>query len=84
MSRPVRGAWIETEQKSAVGKKSLRRRQWETSKKSVVMQIWLGKQMLGQRDNKDIDIKSSDESMTPNMLVLPTDEDLIEALKKYK
>jgi len=33
------------------GKSSLRRYQWESAQKgNVVMQIWLGKQLLGQRD----------------------------------
>lgn len=62
------------EQKSAKGKQSLRRRQWETANgtqarydddgnlleqakpPSVAMQIWLGKQWLGQRDKQDIDM----------------------------
>lgn len=33
-----------------MGKKSLRRIQWEHAKKSSAMAIWLGKQYLGQRD----------------------------------
>lgn len=33
-----------------IGKMSLRRRQWKTSEKSAQMQIWLGKQWLGQSD----------------------------------
>lgn len=33
-----------------VGKMSLRRRQWKTSEKSAQMQIWLGKNWLGQAD----------------------------------
>lgn len=33
------------------GKSSLRRLQWETAQKgNVTMQIWLGKQILGQRE----------------------------------
>ena len=36
---------------SEVGKASLRRLQWNTATKgNVSMQIWLGKQMLGQKD----------------------------------
>lgn len=34
----------------AIGKISLRRRQWKSSEKSAQMQIWLGKQWLGQSD----------------------------------
>jgi hypothetical protein len=38
--------------KSAGGKMSLRRQQYENAAKgNVTMQIWLGKQYLGQRDN---------------------------------
>ena len=42
------------------GKKSLRRAQWHKAVKdgNVVMQIWLGKQYLGQRDKADFDIQS--------------------------
>lgn len=44
------------------GKKSLRRLQWELAEKGDrTMLVWLGKQYLGQRDNKDIavsDIRS--------------------------
>ncbi len=42
-------------QHSATGKTSLRRMQWNSAKKgNVAMQIWLGKQMLGQRDNLEL------------------------------
>jgi hypothetical protein len=42
------------------GKKSLRRAQWEKAVKdgNVVMQIWLGKQYLGQRDKSDLDLQT--------------------------
>ena len=33
-----------------MGKASLRRMQWRTAPKSAIMQIWLGKQVLGQTD----------------------------------
>jgi len=40
--------------KSQHGKASLRRRQYETAKDgNPTMLIWLGKQWLGQRDNRD-------------------------------
>jgi len=36
------------------GRKSIRRMQFESATKaSIAMQIWLGKQYLGQRDNLD-------------------------------
>jgi hypothetical protein len=39
---------------SEAGKKSLRRMQFESATKgNIAMQIWLGKQYLGQRDNLD-------------------------------
>lgn len=38
------------------GKTRLRRLQWQSATKgNVVMQIWLGKQMLGQKDRQEID-----------------------------
>lgn len=42
------------------GKKSLRRAQFDNAIKqnNTVMQIWLGKQYLGQRDKSDLDIQS--------------------------
>ena len=40
------------------GKTSLRRMQWKNAQKgSVPMQIWLGKQMLGQSDHSESEIK---------------------------
>ena len=43
--------------KSSKGKRSLRRIQWEMAQKhDRAMVIWLGKQWLGQRDNKDINV----------------------------
>lgn len=43
------GEWIKRHQ--AVGKSSLRRMQWKTAENgNVTMQIWLGKQYLGQAD----------------------------------
>ena len=48
------------------GKASLRRDQWKSSSNgNVSMQIWLGKQVLGQRDKMENDHTSSDGSMTP-------------------
>ena len=42
------------------GRASLRRDQWKSSHDgNVTMQIWLGKQNLGQRDKSDVDQKNS-------------------------
>lgn len=44
----------------ADGKVALRRLQWESAKKgNVSMQIWLGKQALGQRDKHEIEAGES-------------------------
>lgn len=41
--------------KSSVGKVSLRRMQYDSAKKgNVTMQIWLGKQQLGQREQMEV------------------------------
>lgn len=38
------------------GKTRLRRLQWQSATKgNVVMQIWLGKQMLGQKDKQELE-----------------------------
>jgi len=43
------------------GKVSLRRLQWQSAQKgNVAMQIFLGKQLLGQRDHRETGSKSSD------------------------
>ena len=46
-------------QKRGAGKMSLRRHQFQLAKTSASMAIWLGKQYLGQKDNKDITVKQS-------------------------
>ena len=47
------------------GKASLRRSQWKVAQEgNPTMLIWLGKQMLGQRDRKDLDLSSRDGSMS--------------------
>ena len=51
---------------SSFGKMSLRRSQWKAAESgNVSMLIWLGKQMLGQRDKTEVDNLSSDGSMSP-------------------
>lgn len=54
------------------GRASLRRAQWKnaTENDNATMQIWLGKQMLDQRDKHEIDNTSSDGSMRPNVIEL--------------
>lgn len=55
-----------SELKRAEGKASLRRAQWKAAQEgNPTMLVWLGKQMLGQRDKKDFDHTSSDGSMSP-------------------
>lgn len=53
-------------QKSAGGKISLRRRQFEAAESgNVTMLIWLGKQLLNQKERASVDTTSSDGSMSP-------------------
>ena len=40
-------------------KEELRQMQYESAKKNVAMQIWLGKQVLGQAEKQDINIPNS-------------------------
>ena len=54
---------------SGEGMASLRRAQWKAAQDgNPTMLVWLGKQMLGQRDKRDIDNTSSDGSMTPTTI----------------
>ena len=69
-------------QKRFGGKPSLRRAQWKLAveDQNPTMLIWLGKQMLDQRDKADIDNTSSDGSMKPTVIELvgvpvPDDQD---------
>lgn len=51
------------------GRASLRRSQWKAAEAgNPTMLVWLGKQMLDQRDKRDIDNTSSDGSMTPTAI----------------
>lgn len=53
----------------ANGRMSLRRAQYKRAMGgNAAMLIWLGKQVLGQKDN--VDISSSDGSMTPSPTVI--------------
>lgn len=49
------------------GRMSLRRSQWKSATENLnpTMLIWLGKQMLDQKDKIETDHKSSDGTMTP-------------------
>lgn len=42
-------------QKKGIGKISLRRKQWRIADKSASMAIFLGKNLLGQKDKQEID-----------------------------
>lgn len=44
-------------EKSSRGKISLRRMQWKLAEKSPAMAIFLGKNYLGQRDERDVEVK---------------------------
>jgi hypothetical protein len=58
---------------SGEGKASLRRAQWKAAQDgNPTMLVWLGKQMLGQRDKQDLDHTSSDGSMTPVTIITNT------------
>lgn len=46
-------------EKRSVGKMSLRRSQWRLAETNPTLSIWLGKQYLGQRDNKDIIVRQT-------------------------
>ena len=53
------------------GRSSLRRAQWKAANDgNPTMLVWLGKQVLGQRDKQELDHKSSDGSMTPPKTVV--------------
>ena len=69
---------------SEAGKMSLRRSQFSNATKNnnATMQVWLGKQYLGQRDKAEVDLSSSDGSMSPKPAI--TAVDAIEAAKQYQ
>lgn len=47
---------------STNGKMSLRRMQWKSAENgNIAMQIWLGKQWLGQRENLDMSVAMEDQ-----------------------
>jgi hypothetical protein len=66
------------------GKASLRRMQFSSAQKgNVTMQIWLGKQYLGQRDKFDTDVTMKDGDMTLEQF-LATSRELLDGAKKKK
>ena len=66
-------AFIKKAQES--GKSSLRRVQWKNALGgNVAMQIWLGKQLLGQREPKSQLELSGDEENPVQFIMLPTPE----------
>lgn len=55
---------------SAGGKASLRRIQFELAKKSAPMAIWLGKQILGQKDSVDevvVGITTTEDALSKSL-----------------
>lgn len=61
------------EQKSANGKMSLRRRQYETAKEgNVTMQIWLGKQWLGQKEKSEVENTHKGNPVDIEGMILPS------------
>ena len=62
--------------KSASGKMSLRRWQFDTAKRgNATMQIWLGRQYLGQTDRTEIETTGADNNITINVTAA-TPEDI--------
>lgn len=57
-------------QKSAGGKRSLRRKQYKTAVNdgNPTMLIWLGKQWLGQTDKKELDVTSNGDNISPTVI----------------
>lgn len=53
------------------GRASLRREQWKAAQKgNTSMLIWLGKQLLGQKDKIEQDNTSSDGSHAPDTIII--------------
>lgn len=61
-------------QKRSEGKELLKAKQFETAMSgNVSMQIWLGKQYLGQRDKSETDHNITDNSVTGINYIIPND-----------
>lgn len=62
--RTFRKTFYQTfEEKSGVGKISLRRAQFRLAETNATMAIWLGKQYLGQRDTIDVSADMADSTI---------------------
>jgi hypothetical protein len=58
------------------GKASLRRSQWKKAQEgNATMLIWLGKQMLGQRDSQDLNLGGQDGNPVIHRIELVSGED---------
>lgn len=73
---------------SAEGKASLRRYQFETARKSPVMQIWLGKNWLGQSDKADltdriISLEKFAKALTESTTIREDKKDKEKTLSQY-
>jgi hypothetical protein len=56
---------------SGEGKASLRRAQWKAAQDgNPTMLIWLGKQMLGQRDKHDLDHTTNGKDIMPTRILI--------------
>lgn len=53
--------------KREMGKMSLRRSQMKMAETNATMAIWLGKQYLGQRDHKDLDISQTNMNIVVDL-----------------
>ena len=61
--------------KSAAGKMSLRRWQFDTAKRgNATMQIWLGRQYLGQTERQEIETVGEDSNITINICPATADD----------
>lgn len=75
----VTRASIEMENGRNEGKRSLRRKQWEQAEKgNTVMLIWLGKQILKQRDKAPEEATQVHFNVTTNEIPVATDKNCIE------
>ena len=54
-------------EKKQLGKMSLRRSQFKLSEKNATMAIWLGKQLLGQKDNPLEIVQDNDNTKEPKI-----------------
>ena len=54
-------------QKREGGKTSLRRKQWLLADTSAAMAIWLGKQILGQKEKQDEEIQAEQQMLIENI-----------------